>query len=344
MNIIYSFLITISYLLVIIFGIKFANKNECFCDHLSLENTNSIRGISAIGILFTHASFHFDNLYFQIPFKFSGYLFVGIFLFYSAYGLIFSYENKKDYLKGFFRNRLAALLIPLYITIIIFKILLTVVGKKEFEISSILLAFYENWFVFSLIYSYIIFYFIFKIKKITLKTKICTFSVVFLIITTALCLITKSTIYALSSLSFVLGLSWYIFKEKLTFTSIKKFLVAIVTASFLFVAFLGAKFVGDIKSISSLETIGSIFSSLAFTFVIILLTQRIRIKNIITKFLGSISYEIYLVHGFMIDLLLLNNTIKSNMLLFYGLVIVSTIAISYILNNIDTKIVKLIKK
>ena len=48
--------------------------------------------------------------------------FVGMFFFFSGYGLYESFKNKPDYLKKFFSKRLPPVLVPFYFIIIIFLI------------------------------------------------------------------------------------------------------------------------------------------------------------------------------------------------------------------------------
>ena len=55
-----------------------------------------------------------------------GFLFVGVFFFFSGYGLFKSYKTKPGYLDGFLRKRLPVVLVPLYVINTIFTIIVLV--------------------------------------------------------------------------------------------------------------------------------------------------------------------------------------------------------------------------
>ncbi|SEP99460.1 Peptidoglycan/LPS O-acetylase OafA/YrhL, contains acyltransferase and SGNH-hydrolase domains [Treponema bryantii] len=128
-------------LALFIWGGKFAGfKNDQFHeDSSSLDSMKSLRGFAAIGVILHHISqeqaFQQAGGY-QKPGEMSifvnaGFLFVAIFFFCSGYGLIKSLETKPDYLNGFMKKRvLKALVIPYYVSILIYGILRFVSGER----------------------------------------------------------------------------------------------------------------------------------------------------------------------------------------------------------------------
>lgn len=124
-----------------IWGGKFAGfkKDQFHEDSSSLDSMKSLRGFAAIGVILHHIS---QEQAFQQAngwgkpgeisiFVNAGFLFVAIFFFCSGYGLIKSLETKPDYLNGFMKKRvLKALVIPYYVSIVIYGILRFASGER----------------------------------------------------------------------------------------------------------------------------------------------------------------------------------------------------------------------
>ncbi len=129
-------------LALFIWGGKFAGfKKDLFHeDSSSLDSMKSLRGFAAIGVILHHISqeqaFQWANNFGAKPGELSifvnaGYLFVAIFFFCSGFGLIKSLETKPDYFNGFLKKRvLKALVIPYYVSIIIYGILRFASGER----------------------------------------------------------------------------------------------------------------------------------------------------------------------------------------------------------------------
>ncbi|BDC92458.1 acyltransferase [Treponema bryantii] len=124
-----------------IWGGKFAGfkKEQFHEDSSSLDSMKSLRGFAAIGVILHHISQ--ENGFQQAGgygkagelsiFVNAGFLFVAIFFFCSGYGLIKSLETKPDYLNGFMKKRvLKALVIPYYVSILIYGILRAASGER----------------------------------------------------------------------------------------------------------------------------------------------------------------------------------------------------------------------
>jgi peptidoglycan/LPS O-acetylase OafA/YrhL len=129
-------------LALFIWGGKFAGfkKDQFHEDSSSLDSMKSLRGFAAIGVILHHISqeqaFQWANNFGAKPGELSifvnaGYLFVAIFFFCSGFGLIKSLETKPDYFNGFLKKRvLKALVIPYYVSIIIYGILRFASGER----------------------------------------------------------------------------------------------------------------------------------------------------------------------------------------------------------------------
>ena len=119
------------YLILFIWGgsNKFGKKLEFNDDYTSLDVMKSLRGFAAIGVILHHISQEqaFQERHVLSAFVNAGAYFVAIFFFCSGYGLIKSLDSKKDYLKGFIKNRIVkAIVLPFYVNVIIYGILMLI--------------------------------------------------------------------------------------------------------------------------------------------------------------------------------------------------------------------------
>ena len=119
-------LIILSSLLILcLWGFRFTQMNP---DYFSREETNAIKGIFAIIILCSHISSYVttsDSLADRVPLWFLCYLgqtMVAPYLFYSGYGIYYSFQNKLDYARDFFRKRFLKTLIHFDLAIFLFII------------------------------------------------------------------------------------------------------------------------------------------------------------------------------------------------------------------------------
>ena len=119
-------------IVLMLWGGKFSGFKEFHEDHFGLENTRSLRGIAALGVIVHHIS---QRDFFQDSgelhsFVNAGFLFVSVFMFISGFGLARSLKNKPDYLKGFLRKRLPVIVVPFYVSIVICSIVLRLIGIR----------------------------------------------------------------------------------------------------------------------------------------------------------------------------------------------------------------------
>ena len=164
------------YLILFIWGAtnKFGKKLEFNDDFTSLDAMKSLRGFAAIGVILHHIS---QEEIFQAkgvlsPFVNAGAYFVAIFFFCSGFGLIKSLNTKKNYLKGFIRNRIVkAIVLPFYINVLIYGLLNFVCGveyPKERWIFNFLGLTMMNeyaWFPIVLAILYLVFFLCFRFIK-----------------------------------------------------------------------------------------------------------------------------------------------------------------------------------
>lgn len=165
-----------SFLVLFIWGgtNKFGKKLEFNDDFTSLDAMKSLRGFAAIGVILHHISQEqiFQEKHVLSPFVNAGAYFVAIFFFCSGFGLIKSFDTKKDYLKGFIRNRIVkAIALPFYVNVLVYGILLLVSGAKLpkerwiFNLLGLTMMNEYAWFPIVLAILYLVFFLCFRFIK-----------------------------------------------------------------------------------------------------------------------------------------------------------------------------------
>ena len=127
-------------LFLVLFKAQFARNSAFFDDGLSLKNSLPVRGLAAICVIFAHTG--------VIPFWKHGYMFVGLFFFFSGYGLIKNVISKPRYLDSFLFHRFPSIIVPYYTMNIVYIVVLFFIGgfkpPSELLIKSFLRRFSLN--------------------------------------------------------------------------------------------------------------------------------------------------------------------------------------------------------
>lgn len=270
---------------------------------LNLENTNALRGICAIEIMLGHIGIATESPFLYINRK-AGILIVGIFFFLSGYGLMYSTINKPDYFKNFLCKRIWKILYPTLILYLISLIIDIFCQRFDFSIISLIkcLLLYNfpqkiNWYVTEILVLYLLFYFLYrnmqpKHGNIILITA-CILFIIFANI------IDMENPWYGSTLCFPLGVLFAqneskvidILKQKYILITISSLLLTMF-GTFLFFFFNTYSFLSDV--------IGRNVASTSFCILTLTLLMKFRIGNKVSLFFGSISYEIFLIHGLFI--------------------------------------------
>lgn len=313
---------------VLIAGAKVSKRHEWQEKPLGLDTSKAIQGFAAVAIILHHLSQ--DLLEKAGPFEFlseCGVIFVGIFFFFSGYGLYTSLKTKKDYLKGFLKKRLITILIPFYSCIAVFTIASCICGAKytPLELLAILSGFYlinsHMWYIVEIAILYLAFYIIYKlIKNRTAATIVMSIFVLGMM---------AGSLYLChgedfscsywfmgewwfnSSFLFVIGIVVSKHSEVITKIARKAYIVLLPVFGVLTVLFYK-------QTIYALHTY-SYWSEIpgvdprygdklrclvvqlpfiiCFVMFVLLIMLKVRFGNPVLKFLGSISLELYLIHN-----------------------------------------------
>ncbi len=287
-------IVLIASLLAILFSAEY--NRDFNTNYLSRENTNNLKGIAAILILLHHISIFTDVYKWLYGMRYIGFILVSVFFFSSGYGLMYGLNNKKDYLSGFFRKRIFPVLRIYWLLDIIAIAYYWIKGKvfKPYEYVLSIIGIdtaFLCWFVGSIVILYIGFYISFKLSKQYGYYILLVYLLLYCVIFSYSGL---NNYYTSSIATFMLGVVW----EKLNFDKwiSKGYWLKVVcfAMSFLF-AFAGRLYLASIGlNMDWLHIILRNIISVLFMFFVLAVSKKVSFKGPIVKWLGDISYELYL--------------------------------------------------
>ncbi|MGB4440420.1 MAG: acyltransferase, partial [Sedimentibacter sp.] len=305
-------------------------------NYFNQTQTSILKGISILLILVHHLTIRLINPNYLKPLLNVGFLGVAIFFFISGYGLISSYLKDKNYLNNFFSKRVARVYIPFIVTNIFIGITSILIFNESYSITEIFSTsiFLKNitsgqvfWYINATILFYIVFFLSIKFSKTTTKAIVIMF--IYSIIYIYVCRIQEMGIYWYNTaFAFPFGVLFAYKKENILY-KIKTYynaLFIICLIGFVIIFLISFE---ESKNKFIFDTI----SSILFIFLIILLNYKLNIKSKLLDFIGSISFEIYLVHQFIIDIFYGRYNTKQS-LSFYLLVLI-IIGVSFLLNMVS---------
>lgn len=273
-------------------------------DRLDRTTTNCCKGIAAIIIMLHHISFRVSNLPVYVkPIWYIAFPIVGFFFFMSGYGLTCGLLQKKNYLQGFLSKRLLNIIAP-YVIVVITWIGLEIIWGQT-PVRAIAEAFTIRyiqplWFIWVIIAAYLMFYVVFR------HTEINVGAYWFAVITIAYILISafvnpRDEMYA-SIIGMPLGILWSMYERKIDsyfeIGFLRKEIVAIVAFVILFIGRLTLSVVGFDNQL--FQSVLRNIITIAFIVPLIELLKKVKIQKRFLIWLGTISYEIYIIHPFIL--------------------------------------------
>lgn len=284
---------------VALYGVKFSGHHD---DYISKPVTDSIKGIFAIIIIYSHGRGYlppfetltspFDIMFYK-AIQAIGQLMVVMFLFYSGYGIMESYRKKQGYLNGFAKHRILKTLVIFDVAVILYIVLGLLIGKT-FSIPEYILSFIgwesidnSNWFVFDIIALYLLTYLSLVARS---RWNLSTWK--FHIIAFALCgafivfiAATKKANYWYDTvLAFPLGLLYSEYKEKT-----ERFFRQYYWPS------LGVLIVAFSLMYGSRGYLTMIMTSVVFAVILVLVTMKVKLNNRALRWLGINCFGIYIL-------------------------------------------------
>lgn len=265
---------------------------------LSKKVATSWKGIAACFIMVGHLLPSSTPSWIQ--FFFMGNLWVGLFFFYSGYGLQLSINTKKDYLHGFLKKKIFDIYLPFVFAELVYY--LAGGGYKENHYILDILLYATGlklsnsvlWYVVEILIIYCLFVFIYRVFK---KNSIVIWYIMYILFVCISVYFDFGTWWYISTFCFLIGLQFNHILNKLKNRRTQ------IAISILFIVLYTLNKSIPLLNISLLPIPATYIQTfldmvLAPLFVVVCMdfSQRINVCNTITLFLGNISYEIYLYH------------------------------------------------
>ncbi len=369
-----TYVILVALALLLFIGIKPSKLREWQEEPLSLDKSKAIQGFAAVAIIVHHLSQELAETAGAIGF-FSelGVIFVGIFFFFSGYGLYTSLKTKDNYLKGFLKKRFVTILIPFYMCNLVFVVASCISGAKftPLQLLAVLsgwsLINMHMWYIVEIAILYIAFFLIYRLIKNRTAATVVMSIFVLAMIAGSLMLCHGSDMscsywfqgewWYNASFLFVIGIIVSKHSEGLRKIARKGyiFLLAAFTA---LSGLLGVQTFYMLRKYSYWSEIPgedpryldkirclSVQLPWIFCFVcfLLLIMMRVRFGNPVLKFLGSISLELYLIHNLYLTGLR-NGTVfrVSSPGMYCILTILMAIGLATVISGVDKYLIALI--
>ncbi len=318
-------------LVIMVIKIKVAPKGSIHEDFLSLQQTKILQGIAAICIVFHHLAQQVTSYgaVWKGPitlFSSMGIFFTTIFFFCSGFGLMTSLKTKPDYLNTFIKKRMPAVWIPFMISNVIYLIWKGIYfGSVDSVIDSLICLFgfrllnTNTWFLVEIMILYLAFYFTHRfIKKPKISMMVMSVFVGVMIIGSLLLGHDNSETggkwfmgewWYNTTIFFLAGM--YVAKhyEKVLAFFKKNYKWLLPVSVILFMATFGVEEM-VIRSFGyyqeweghpgygakAITLLAQILTCAMWLLMLLLISMKVRVKNILLVLLGKISLEIYIIH------------------------------------------------
>lgn len=292
--------ISLSLLALLVLGAKYMpTGNDHFFDQL---NSKAMRGFWCIIVVLVHVPQAYQNPIQDLISSF-GYIGVTFFFMTSAYGLSLGTQRKAGPLDHFWLRRLPKLLVPSWVTNVLFALIFFVIWKERTSIFSCLgISSWVKWLL--------VCYLVFWIGHVVNPSKKHSMAVIIL-----LTIVFSGSVYLLKHIGMVytttwctevLGFIWGVVLfsqfEKITRFFQKRWITKVLGSCFLSLV-LGVLYLMFKNSIFLGDYALKIVLGLSILCFILILNSKVSIGNKVSWFLGDISFEIYLVHDLVFDVL-----------------------------------------
>ncbi len=333
----YSIMLLILLFMALIVAVRDGRGKQA--DFFDLESSNCMRGFWCLVILLVHVPTAYQNTLQDLTGSFA-YIGVTFFFMTSGYGLMLGIKNKGiKSIEGFWLRRLPKLLLPMFLT----NIVLSLANLCQTGVYNPADLINFHGFVRQLLVFYFIFWAVFRFipQKVSENQKTLIICGAVLLISLSI-YIFKISAWATESFGFIYGILLAHYKSEFEAFAKQKWLaksIGFCAAALIFgIAYLKFKHVVFIG-----EYLIKVILGLAILIFILTLNSKISIGNPVGRFMGKISYEVYLLHGAVFTLISsIAPDINSG--LFILLSILVTVALSPVINRISNMILSLISK
>lgn len=335
-------------LAISLIGCKIYRFNE---NYISYDNSNAIKGILALIILFSHMKGYItlsDNFYdqwFSDVLVYIGQLMVAPYFFYSGYGIMESIARKPSYMQSYPRRRILKTMINFDVAVLIYVIVMTIIGTYypgHYYLSCWIgwdSVGNSNWFIFDILILYVLFYISYKLSNYlfpsfakSMKMKqfvmLFLFSVIVVIMWGALFIANKGSWWIDTLLTFPLG-AWYSYFRSYFEKQFRKGLFPAMLLFVLLSLFIIWKqqFGNDVLGVTAC----------IFCLLLMVVCTKVEINNKYLQWFGIHAFSIYIIQRLPMNLFA-HFGLDENPYLFAALSIPSVLFCSYIYNRILTRL------
>lgn len=315
-------------------------------DFLSVKQTNWLKGIAILMIMYSHFYPLMGLTYSDGLFSFVlnlGYMGVAVFFLLSGYGALISKKNKPDYLKHYLLKRVIRLFLP-FLAVFMLEIIIMIIQGEPIQLS----YFYRipimslpntiNWYLKIQLALYVVFFLAAKLFKNNNQLIIAVFiiCIIYMIVgfLTGITSHWYETIFA-----FPVGMLLAEYRDALFCQYQKKKVFIVIVSPVIFVACNIPYFLKG----GTLFEILFIVGFLVLVLFICLLTYG---DSKLLALMGKSSLELYLIHGVINSLFISKISFSECSLVVYILVLLAYLSVSiltgWLLNKYITKLSRLI--
>ena len=290
-------------------GLKFSKFRE---DYLGKDQTDALKGVFQILILLSHVRAHIavsgvgDSIYSAV-FTRLGQMTVVPFFFYSGYGIMQSVQKKPGYGDHFFKNRILKFLIGYNIVTLVLGVVCFLLGQR-YLLQNYLLAWSGwrtiggytgngNWYIFVLLVLYLLTFCVLQLFKKLQSRSEKKYGIVIVTSVFFLSALFMATLYILKGkedywyntlMAYPFGMLYAVYKDR--FDKVMQRNWAWVIALVAVAAGVGLIFLSGMKDPITYSVMGFLF-----ILFVTLITMRVRIVNPVLKWLGGLSFGIYIL-------------------------------------------------
>lgn len=342
-----DFIIIFLGMLIVVSAFVGAKEKERERSVFSSTSMNCMKGIFAVMILLFHLSQRINGGVLFSVIGDTGYLSVAIFFFISGYGMYTRVlQTGGGYCKGIISHRIPKVLLPWIIATLIYALYWFVEGgvNRIIQICSNhkngYLLITNSWFVIAIVVFYLIFFLAFNKCKENFRLGIRKSFMGVLVYILLAYSIGLGGWWFYSSFAFILGMVWKEREKDINSFIERKWVMFLIGWLGLFVLGYAIRLVNSRAMHSPVVYDGALLiASAAFAGIIFAFLKKVTVNNCLWKFLGNISFEIYLLHELVYNILRNENLgiYISNDFLYVSLTILISIGCAYLFNSIITK-------
>lgn len=261
----------------------------------------ALMGIAIVWIILYHAPLVIHNSFLSLL-KNRGYIGVDIFLLLSGFGLYFGFHKYKSNVKSFYRKRLIRIY-PVFFIVVSVSAILRQNSWYEVLVQLSTLGFWFRsytyaWYISLILLLYLLYpWYMRFFEKKPLQVTVLTscISMVLAVLFAVLLPFTNFQDLFVRIPIFILGVYWGSLCKISPNMQLPVYLFALFLGMSFFITFMGNKYLVDYKTL--INPISCYFMAPAICCICILCLNYVRFIVPFFSFLGSMSLELYLVHG-----------------------------------------------